>query len=105
MNHQAAAQFGLKPGCLGRHDLTAVGNVHNLLHGDGVESQCGTHLTAVHAAFQFAETTQSANEVDALGGTQVADVQNLIENQPAGNVHVEHADGVAVVVSTLLSLE
>ena len=33
---QAAAELGLKPGGLGRHDIAGVGNVDELLHGHRV---------------------------------------------------------------------
>ena len=105
MDNQSAAQFRLEPSCLRRHDFSAVGDVHNLLHRYGIECQGSTHLTGVDTALQLAEAAQTAYEVDALRRTQVADVQDLVENQTAGDVHVEHTDGIIIVVGALLGLE
>ena len=75
MDYQPRPQFGLEPGGFGRHDLAAVGDVHDLLHADGEESECSTHLTAVHTALEFSESTQPAYEVNAFAAAQVAKLQ------------------------------
>ena len=82
MNNQSAAQFRLEPSCLRRHDFSAVGDVHNLLHADRIECECCTHLTAIHTAFQFLKSAQTAYKVDALAGAEVANLENLIKDEP-----------------------
>lgn len=49
MDHKAAAQLRLKPSGFGRHDVAAVGDIDNLLHGYGVERQGHFHFAAVYA--------------------------------------------------------
>ena len=73
MDYEPAAEFRLKPGGLGRHDFAAVGDVHDLLHGNGIEGEGEFHLAAVDALLQLAEAAQAAHEVDALVATQVLD--------------------------------
>ena len=98
MNHQARAQFRLKPSGLGRHDVAGVGDVDDLLHAHRIERESDLHLTAVHTTFQLAEATDTANEVDALVGAEVLDAQNLVEDKVAEDGDVQHADGIVVVV-------
>ena len=66
VNHKSAAEFWLKPCCLGRHDISTIGDIHDLLHADGIESQGHLHLATVNTAFEFAKSTQSTDEIDAL---------------------------------------
>ena len=102
MDDEARTQFGLKPGSLGRHDLATVGNVDDLLHGHGIEGQSHLHLATVNTTFQFAQAADTANEVDALVGTQVGDAQDVAQDIIAADGYVEHADGVVVVISAFL---
>lgn len=39
MNNQSATKFRLKPCGLWRHYVSAVGNIHDLLHTNGIESE------------------------------------------------------------------
>ena len=66
MNHQSRTQLRLKPSCLGRHDVARIGDVHQLLHGNGIEGQCHFHLTAVDTLLQFTQTANTPYEVNAF---------------------------------------
>ena len=88
MDYETAAQFRLKPGGLGRHDFAAVGDVHDLLHGNGIESEGKFHFAAIHALLQFAKAAQAAYEVDALVAAQVLDAQEFVENEARTDVYV-----------------
>ena len=98
VDHEAGAEFGLKPSGLWGHDVAGVGNIDNLFHAHGIEGECHFHLTVVHAAFQLAETADAAYEVDTLVGAEVFDAENLVEHEVAEDGDVEHTNGVAVVV-------
>ena len=105
MHDETATQLRLEPSGLGRHDLAAVSDVHNLLHRDRIEGEGCTHLTAIYTTLQLAEATQAANEVDAVGAAQVTDVQDVLKDEAAGDIDIEDADGVAVVVGAVLCHE
>ena len=66
MDHQSGAQLRLEPSGLRRHDLPAVGDIHDLLHRDGLECQRCTHLTGIDTALQLFQATKTAYKVDAL---------------------------------------
>ena len=66
MDNQTGTQFRFEPGCLGRHDITGIGYIHQLLHGDRIQGQSHFHFATVYTALQFAQTTDTANEVDPL---------------------------------------
>ena len=100
MNHQSRAQLRLKPSCLGRHDITRIGNVHQLLHGNGIKSQCHFHLTIVHPLLQLSQATDTANKVDTLIGTEVFDTEHFIQYQIGGNGYIQYANGVVIIIST-----
>ena len=70
MDDQAGTELRLKPGGLGRHNVARVGDVDDLLHRDRIKGEGDLHLTIVHAAFQLAEATDTAHEVDALVGAE-----------------------------------
>ena len=88
MDYKPAAEFRLKPGGLGRHDFATVGDVHDLLHGNGIEGEGKFHLAAIHALLQFAEAAQAAYEVDALVAAQILDAQEFVEDQARTDVNV-----------------
>lgn len=94
MDDQSAAELGFEPCSLGRHDFSAVCDVHNLLHGYGVERQSQLHLTAVHAALEFAQSAQSAYEINSLVAAQVLDTQDFIEDESRRDVDIQYTDGV-----------
>lgn len=102
MNHQSRTQLRLKPSCLGRHDVARIGDVHQLLHGNGIEGQCHFHLTTVHPLLQFAQPADTADKVDTLVGTEVFDAEDFIQYQVGRNGNIQHADRVVVVVSARL---
>ena len=66
MDNQAGTQFRFEPGCLGRHDITGIGNIHQLLHGDRIKRQRDLHLATVHTTLQFTQPTDTAYEIDAF---------------------------------------
>ena len=88
VDYEPAAEFWLKPGGLGRHDFSAVGNIHDLLHRDGVKGEGKFHLAAIHALLQLAEAAQAAHEIDALIAAQVLDAQEFVENEARTDVYV-----------------
>ena len=73
MNDQPAAQLWLEPGRFRGHDVPAVGNVDQLFHRDRVEGECNGHFTAVNPFFQFSQSPDAADEVNALVPPQVLD--------------------------------
>ncbi len=105
VDHETGAELRLEPRSLRGHDLARVGDIHDLLHRDGIEGQGSTHLTRVDTTLEFAETSEASHEIDTLRRAQVADVEDLVENQTAGDVDIEHTNGIAVVVGSLLGLQ
>ena len=105
VDDKTRAELRLKPCSLRRHDLARISNVHNLLHRDGIESQSSTHLPTIHTALELAKTTQASYEVNTLRAAEITDIQNLIENQTAGDIDIKHSDRIIIVVGTLLSLQ
>ena len=83
MDNKPRAEFRLKPCSLRRHNLAAVGYVHNLLHCDGIESQCHTHFATIHTTLQFAESAKTTDKIDAFVRTQIGYTKQLVENQSA----------------------
>ena len=78
MDNQTGTQFRFEPGCLGRHDITGIGNIHLLLHGDRIKRQRDLHLATVHTTLQFSQPTDTAYEIDAFIRTKIFYAQNLI---------------------------
>ena len=76
MDNQAGTQFRFEPGCLGRHDITGIGNIHQLLHGDRIKRQRDLHLATVHTTLQFTQPTDTAYEIDAFIRTKIFYAQN-----------------------------
>ena len=105
VDHHARAQLGLEPRRLRRHDVARVGDVDELLHRDGVEREGHGHLAAVDAALQLAQAADASHEVNPLRGAQVLDAQQTVQHQIREHRHVQHADGVVVVVGALLGRE
>lgn len=100
MNHQPRTQLRLKPSCLGRHDVARIGDVHQLLHGNGIEGQCHFHLTAVHPLLQLFQTTDATYKVDTLVGTEVFDAKHFIQYQIGGDGYIQYTNGVVIIIST-----
>ena len=98
VDHEARAELRLKPSGLRRHDVASVGDVDDLLHRNRIEGESDFHFTAVDTTFQFAETTDATDEVDALVGTEILDAENLVEDEVGKDGDVEHSDGVVVIV-------
>ena len=53
VNHESAAELGFEPGGFGGHDVAAVGNVHDLLHADGIEGKGHLHFATVDTGLQL----------------------------------------------------
>ena len=102
MNNQSAAQLWLKPGCLRRHNLATVSNVHNLLHSNWMQGQCHLHLATIYTTLQLAESAKTAHEVDTLIRTQILDAQNIIQNQTGRDIYIEHADRILIIIGSRL---
>lgn len=98
VDYEARTELRLKPGCLRGHDVSRVGNVHKLLHGNGIEREAKTHLATVYPALQFAQPADSSDEIDAFIAAKVVDAEDVAQDQVGGNRDVEDADRVLVVV-------
>lgn len=81
MDYQSGAEFWLKPGGLGRHDVARIGNIHKLFHGDRIECQSHLHLTAVNTALEFSKTAYATNKINPLVAAQVLYTKQLVQNQ------------------------
>ena len=79
MDNQAGTQFRFEPGCLGRHDITGIGNIHQLLHGDRIKSQSHLHLATVHAMLQFSQATDAAYKINAFIRAKILYTQDFIQ--------------------------
>lgn len=104
MNDKSGTQLWLEPRSLWRHNLSAVGDVHDLLHSYRIKCQSPPHLTIVDTALQLLQSSESTNKVDALVGTEVLYTHELVEDKTAGNVDIEYTDRIGVVVSAGLAL-
>lgn len=71
MDNQTGTQFRFEPGCLGRHDITGIGNIHQLLHGDRIKRQRDLHLATVHTTLQFTQPTDTAYKINAFIRTKI----------------------------------
>ena len=81
MYDESTAQLRFKPCSLRRHDIARVGYVHDLLHCDRIESEGSLHLSAVYSALEFAEPSESSDEVYALVASEVLDAEDVIEDE------------------------
>ena len=87
MHYQSAAQLWFKPSGLGRHNVTAVGYVHNLLHTNGIQGKRHLHFATVHSAAQFVQAAQSAHKVNTLARAQVLYVQDVVQDKLAADTY------------------
>lgn len=78
VNGEAGAELRFEPCCLRRHYVACICDVDELLHGDRVEGEGYHHFSAVHAALQFAQPSDSANEIDSVIRAQIFDAQNFV---------------------------
>ena len=83
VDNQATAEFWFKPSCLRRHDVSGVGDVDELLHAHGIEGESHLHFSGIDAAFEFAKTTDTANEVDSLVAAEVENAKDVAEDEVA----------------------
>ena len=105
MDCETGTELRLEPCGLRRHDVAAVGDVGELLHGNRIKRESDLHLTIVHAAGKLAETTDSTYEINAFVRTEILDTQNLVKNQIRKDRHIEDADRVLVIISSGLCLK
>jgi len=66
VHNKTGTQFRLEPGRLGRHDITRVGNINQLLHRNRVEGEGRLHLPAVDPFFQLAQSADAAYKIDPV---------------------------------------
>ena len=102
---ETGTELRLEPCGLRRHDVAAVGDVGELLHGNRIKRESDLHLTIVHAAGKLAETTDSTYEINAFVRAEILDTQNLVKNQVRKDRHIEDADRVLVIISSGLCLK
>ena len=98
MDNEARAQFRLEPSGLWRHNVASVGNVDDLFHGNGIECESNLHFAVVHATFQLAEATDTANEVDALVGAEVLDAEDGVQDMVGKDLDIQNSDRIVVVI-------
>ena len=100
VDYESRAKFRFKPCCLGGHDVAAVGNIHQLFHRHREQREGHSHFAGIDTAFQFAEATDAADEVNALVATQVGDAENIAENEVILYWVIKDTDRVIVVICT-----
>ena len=81
MDGKTAAELRLEPCGLRRHDVAGIRDIHKLFHRNRVERECDLHLSAVDAARKFAESADTAHEIDPLRGAEVGDAENLVQDK------------------------
>lgn len=57
--HQPGTQFRFEPGSLRRHNVSCIGNIHQLLHRNRIKCQSHFHFAAVNPSAQFAQAADS----------------------------------------------
>lgn len=57
--HQPRTQFRFEPGSLRRHNVSCIGNIHQLLHRNRIKCQSHFHFAAVNPSAQFAQAADS----------------------------------------------
>ena len=105
MDYESRTELRLEPSSLRRHNLTRISDVHNLLHRNRIESESCTHFTAIHTALQFAKTSETTYEIYALRTAEVTEVEDVLKDKAAGDIYVENADRVVIIVRTFLCNE
>ena len=92
MDNESGAELGLEPCGLRGHDVAAVGDSHELVHADRIESEGERHLAGIDTTLELSETTDTADEVDALVAAEIGDADQVAQNQIRRNSHIEHTD-------------
>ena len=105
VDDKTTSEFWFEPSGLRWHNVTRVGNVHDLLHADGIEGKCEFHFSAIDASFEFAQTSQSSNEVDTLIRTQVLDAEDFVKDILGGYRNIKHPYWVLVVIGVVHGLQ
>ena len=105
MNNEAGTELRFKPSSFGRHDVAAVGNVDELAHCYRIKSQSHLHFAAVNPSLEFAETSDSAYEVDSLIAAKVSYSKNIAKDKVRRNSHVKNANRVVVIISAGVGCE
>ena len=98
MDSQSAPELRLEPGSLGRHDVACIGYPDELLHGYWIQGEGRCHLSGINSLLELAESADTTYEVNALRGTEILDVEELVEDKVGADGHVEASDGIVVVV-------
>ena len=84
--HQPGTQFRFEPGSLRRHNVSCIGNIHQLLHRNRIKCQSHFHFAAVNPSAQFAQAADSPYKVNPAIRTQILDSQNFVQNQVGRDV-------------------
>src|SRR3989338_10766294 len=71
MDKQAALELRFKPCGFRRHNLAHIGNRHQTLDGCWIESERRLPFAGIHALLQRLQTTNTADEIDALVTTRI----------------------------------
>jgi hypothetical protein len=71
VDEKAGAELRLEPGAFRRHDLSRVGDIHQLPHGDGVHGKSDGCPLGVDLGAQIICAADPADEIDPLARTRV----------------------------------
>src|SRR5204863_4100244 len=97
MYQQAVPKFGFEPRGLRRHDRAGIGYRDQVGHADGIQRERDRRLAAIHEVLQLARAARAADEVDALVGADVGDLQDRREQLVLEDADVECADRIGRV--------
>ena len=79
MRNQTVTEFGFKPGGFGWHDLSGIGDRHQLIERHSMERESHRMRTLIDQFFQFSSTADTADEINSGTGTGIIDSENGIE--------------------------
>ena len=100
MNHQSRTQLRLKPSCLGRHDVARIGDVHQLLHGNGIEANATFISPLSTRFFNSPRPRMPPTKSIRLSERGVFDAEHFIQYQIGGDGYIQHSNGVVIIIST-----
>ena len=98
MYNQSGTKFWLEPGSLWRHNISTIGNIHQLFHGYRIQGQCHSHFSTVNPALEFFQSADSTYEVNSLVRTQILDTKYLVQDEIRRDCHVKHSYRVIVII-------
>lgn len=92
MDNQTGTQFRFEPGCLGRHDITGIGNIDQLLHRNRVQSESHFHLAIINTTFQFSQSADTSHEINPFRSTQILNIQNVSQYMVRKDCYIQYPD-------------